>query len=95
MTEADLGIDVSKTLGMHAPGNWSEQLLRNLYFLTWQHAAAFPSETERLWRTVAASKRNVIPILDFLITRGLQEASEPHLQVPGSSASTEVKIFCQ
>ena len=51
-----------------------------MYMLTWQHAAAFPSETERLWCTVAANKRNVIPILDFLITRGLQEASEPHLQ---------------
>ena len=61
-------------------GNWSEQLLRSMYFLTWQHAGAFPSETERLWTTVAANKRNIIPILDFLIARGLQEAAEPHLQ---------------
>ncbi|CAL8468215.1 g7754 [Coccomyxa elongata] len=65
-------------------GNWSEELLRSMYMLTWQHAAAFPGETERLWCTVAANKRNVIPILDFLITRGLQEAFEPHLQDPES-----------
>jgi hypothetical protein len=51
-----------------------------MYYLTWQHAGAFPAGVERLWSTVAANKRNVIPILDFLIARGLQEAQEPHLQ---------------
>ncbi|EIE19264.1 hypothetical protein COCSUDRAFT_48883 [Coccomyxa subellipsoidea C-169] len=73
-------------------GNWSEQLLRSMYFLTWQHAGAFPSETERLWTTVAANKRNIIPILDFLIARGLQEAAEPHLQA--RNFRSFLALFC-
>jgi hypothetical protein len=46
-----------------------------MYAVTGQHGAAFPAETERLWATVAGNRRNVIPILDFLISRGLQEAA--------------------
>ncbi len=57
-------------------GNWSEQLLKSMYQVTWHHASAFPLETGQLWLTVAANKRNVIPILDFVITQGLQEAAE-------------------
>ena len=57
-------------------GNWSEQLLKSMYQVTWHHASAFPQETGQLWITVAANKRNVIPILDFVITQGLQEATE-------------------
>ena len=56
-----------------AAGNWSEQLLKSMYYVTLQHGGAFPHEIERLWCTVAANKRNVIPILEFLISRGLQE----------------------
>ena len=44
-----------------------------MYYVTLQHGGAFPHEIERLWCTVAANKRNVIPILEFLISRGLQE----------------------
>lgn len=46
-----------------------------MYAVTGQHGAAFPAETERLWSTVAGNRRNVVPILDFLISRGLQEAA--------------------
>ena len=44
-----------------------------MYYVTLQHGGAFPHEIERLWCTVATVKRNVIPILEFLISRGLQE----------------------
>lgn len=44
-----------------------------MYYVTLQHGSAFPHEIERLWCTVATVKRNVIPILEFLISRGLQE----------------------
>ena len=54
-------------------GNWSESLLKSMYYVTLQHGGAFPHEIERLWCTVAANTRNVIPILEFLISRGLQE----------------------
>ena len=47
-----------------------------MYQVTWHHASAFPLETGQLWLNVAANKRNVIPILDFVITQGLQEAAE-------------------
>lgn len=56
-----------------------------MYYVTLQHGGDFPHEIERLWCTVAANKRNVIPILEFLISRGLQEmsvqASPPSLAV--------------
>jgi len=60
-------------------GNWSESLLKSMYYVTLQHGGAFPHEIERLWCTVAANTRNVIPILEFLISRGLQEMNA---QVP-------------
>ncbi len=52
-----------------------------MYYVTLQHGGAFPHEIERLWCTVASVKRNVIPILEFLISRGLQEMNaqaRPH-----------------
>ena len=67
-------------------GNWSEQLLKSMYQVTWHHASTFPQETGQLWITVAANKRNVIPILDFLITQGLQEATELPEEVKGGNS---------
>ena len=58
---------------MCAAGNWSEDLMKSMYFVTLQHGGSFPHEIERLWCTVATNKRNVIPILEFLITRSAQE----------------------
>ncbi len=55
--------------------------MKGLYYVTWQHGSMFPLEIEQLWTTVAANKRNIIPILDFIISRGLQEAAEPHVQI--------------
>ena len=66
-----------------AAGNWSEQLLKSMYQVTWHHASAFPQEAGQLWITVAANQRNVIPILDFVITQGLQEATELPEEVRG------------
>ena len=61
-------------------GNWSERLMKSMYYVTQLHGVSFPHETERLWCTVAANKRNVIPILEFLISRATHEAiSQVHL----------------
>ena len=54
-------------------GSWSEQLLRSMYLVTRRFGGALPGEVERLWAAVAVAKRNVIPVLDFLITRATQE----------------------
>ena len=54
-----------------------------MYQVTWHHASAFPQEAGQLWITVAANQRNVIPILDFIITQGLQEATELPEEVRG------------
>ncbi len=63
-------------------GNWSERLLKSLYYVTWQHGDQLLQETEALWQTVARNRRNVIPVLDFLLSRGLQEgASQTTAQV--------------
>lgn len=57
-------------------GNWSERLLQSMYDVTAQHGAVFPHEIERLWSTVADNKRNIIPILDYIISKGRQEVAQ-------------------
>ena len=56
-----------------AADTWSEQLLKSLYYTTLALGQESAQRVERLWTTVASTKRNIIPILDFLITRGLEE----------------------
>lgn len=65
-------------------GNWSERLLKSMYYVTLRHANAFPRQVELLWTNVALNRRNVVPVLDFLIARGHQECN-------GSSAAQDVK----
>ncbi|KAK9839278.1 hypothetical protein WJX81_005497 [Elliptochloris bilobata] len=50
-------------------GSWSEQLLRYLWYVTWQHVEALPAEVEALWTTAAANTRNIVPVLDYLISK--------------------------
>ncbi len=45
-----------------------------MYYVTQSHGHAFPVEVERLWSTLASNKRNIIPILDFLISLGMRSA---------------------
>eukprot|EP00850_Spirogloea_muscicola_P018806 SM000176S03137 [mRNA] locus=s176:102016:119238:- [translate_table: standard] len=52
---------------------WSERLLKSLYYVTWKHGDQFPDEIEKLWSTVAARWRNIVPVLDFLITKGIED----------------------
>lgn len=47
--------------------------MKSMYYVTLRHGAAFAYEIERLWTTVASNKHNIIPILEFLISLGLQE----------------------
>ena len=54
-------------------GTWMERLLKSMYFVTLQHGAAAAYEIERLWTTLASNKNNIAPILEFLISLGLQE----------------------
>ncbi|XP_076893206.1 uncharacterized protein LOC143545157 [Bidens hawaiensis] len=61
---------------------WKERLLKSLYYVTWRHADQFPDEIEKLWRTIASKPRNIRPVLDFLITKGIQDCD--------SNASTEI-----
>ena len=66
------------TLDVHA-GNWSERLLESMYYVTAQHGTVFPHEIERLWSTVAGNKRNIIPILDYVVSKGQQECGQVSL----------------
>ncbi|KAJ7549297.1 hypothetical protein O6H91_07G048400 [Diphasiastrum complanatum] len=52
---------------------WSERLLKSLYYVTWRHGDQFPDEIEKLWSTVATKRRNIIPVLDFLISKGIED----------------------
>lgn len=55
-----------------------------MYYVTQQHGNAFPGEVERLWSTVATNRRNVIPILEFVISYGMRE-SAPQVNFTHSS----------
>ncbi|KAI3721956.1 hypothetical protein L2E82_32976 [Cichorium intybus] len=61
---------------------WSERLLKSLYYVTWRHGDHFPDEIEKLWRTIASKPRNIRPVLDFLITKGIEDCD--------SNTSTEI-----
>ncbi|XP_010251338.1 PREDICTED: protein furry homolog-like [Nelumbo nucifera] len=61
---------------------WSERLLKSLYYVTWRHGDQFPDEIEKLWSTLACKPKNISPILDFLITKGMEDCD--------SSASAEI-----
>ena len=63
-------------------GNWSEKLLESMYYVTAQHGAVFPHEIECLWSTVAGNKRNIIPILDYVISKGLADCGQVQSLLP-------------
>ena len=67
---------------------WSERLLKSLYYVTWKHGDQFPDEIEKLWSTVASNTRNIIPVLNFLITRGIEDCdANPSAEITGAFAT--------
>ncbi|XP_073115620.1 uncharacterized protein [Elaeis guineensis] len=67
---------------------WSERLLKSLYYVTWRHGDQFPDEIEKLWSTVARNTRNIIPVLDFLITKGIEDCdSNTSAEISGAFAT--------
>ena len=76
-------------------GNWSERLLKSLYYVTWKHGDQLLQETEALWQTVARNRRNVIPVLDFLLSCSLQEgASQSTTTQVGSGMCPHTSVTC-
>ncbi|KAK4733642.1 hypothetical protein R3W88_007903 [Solanum pinnatisectum] len=61
---------------------WSDRLLKSLYYVTWRHGDQFPDEIEKLWSTIASKPRNISPVLDFLIAKGIEDCD--------SNASAEI-----
>ncbi|KAL0919790.1 hypothetical protein M5K25_011908 [Dendrobium thyrsiflorum] len=67
---------------------WSERLLKSLYYVTWKHGDQFPDEIEKLWSTVASNTRNIIPVLDFLVTKGIEDCdSNPSAEISWAFAT--------
>ncbi|XP_078448512.1 ARM repeat superfamily protein isoform X2 [Wolffia australiana] len=67
---------------------WSERLLKSLYYVTWRHGDQFPDEIENLWRTLGANPRNVGPVLDFLIAKGIEDCdSNSSIEITGAFAT--------
>ncbi|KXZ50882.1 hypothetical protein GPECTOR_14g131 [Gonium pectorale] len=60
-------------------GNWSERLLKSLYYVTLRHGSALPAEMERLWTQLARRTRNINPCLDFLLQLGCDVALQTDL----------------
>lgn len=61
------------TLNTQWEGHWAESLLKSLYFITAHHSSRHAYQIQKLWATLAANRRNIIPTLDFLIVKGLEE----------------------
>eukprot|EP01018_Ginkgo_biloba_P009953 Gb_24208 [translate_table: standard] len=67
---------------------WSERLLKSLYYVTWRHGDQFPDEIEKLWSTIATKSKNIIPVLDFLITKGIEDCdSNANGEISGAFAT--------
>lgn len=67
---------------------WSERLLKSLYYVTWRHGDQFPDEIEKLWSTIASKPRNISPVLDFLITKGIEDFdSNASAEISGAFAT--------
>ncbi|KAL6507400.1 hypothetical protein OROGR_023595 [Orobanche gracilis] len=67
---------------------WSERLLKSLYYVTWRHGDQFPDEIEKLWNTIASKPRNISPVLDFLITKGIEDCdSNASAEISGAFAT--------
>ncbi|CAM8994511.1 unnamed protein product [Rhodiola kirilowii] len=67
---------------------WSERLLKSLYYVTWRHGDQFPDEIEKLWSTIANKPRNVSPVLDFLIAKGIEDCdSNASAEISGAFAT--------
>ncbi|GAB4828880.1 hypothetical protein Ancab_018540 [Ancistrocladus abbreviatus] len=67
---------------------WSERLLKSLYYVTWRHGDQFPDEIEKLWSTIASKSRNISPVLDFLITKGIEDCdSNASAEISGAFAT--------
>ncbi|WIA40102.1 hypothetical protein OEZ86_013510 [Tetradesmus obliquus] len=62
------------TIAAHWKGTWCERLLKSMYYVTLRHGDELPLEIERLWATLAANRRNIIPMLDFLASLGTHMA---------------------
>ncbi|CAH8364627.1 unnamed protein product [Eruca vesicaria subsp. sativa] len=67
---------------------WSERLLKSLYYVTMRHGDQFPDEIEKLWSTIASKPRNISPVLDFLITKGIEDFdSNASAEITGAFAT--------
>ncbi|XP_020250386.1 uncharacterized protein LOC109827782 isoform X2 [Asparagus officinalis] len=67
---------------------WSQRLLKSLYYVTMKHGDQFPDEIEKLWSTVASNTRNIIPVLNFLITQGIEDCdSNTSAEISGAFAT--------
>ncbi|KAK6913421.1 Cell morphogenesis central region [Dillenia turbinata] len=67
---------------------WSKRLLKSLYYVTWQHGDQFPDEIEKLWSTIASKPKNISPVLDFLITKGIEDCdSNASAEISGAFAT--------
>ncbi|KAK1562074.1 hypothetical protein Q3G72_005797 [Acer saccharum] len=67
---------------------WCERLLKSLYYVTWRHGDQFPDEIEKLWSTIASKPKNISPVVEFLITKGIEDCdSNASAEISGAFAT--------
>lgn len=85
------GGEAEHSIGVRSPCYCCWLDVRYMYVLCRRHGDELPLEVERLWATLAVNRRNIIPLLDFLVSLGCHMACQvcwTCVMVPRSFALT-------
>lgn len=61
------------TLSTQWQGEWAEAFLNLLFETTTKRSSRHGYQIQQLWSTIAENRRNVVPVLEFLLNKSLQE----------------------
>src|SRR5512139_2900137 len=75
--------------GQRTGGVWPPKTLSYAFAIR-RHGDELPLEIERLWRTLAHNRRNIIPMLDFLASLGTHMAYQVGGMQPGSPLGAQL-----
>ena len=86
-----VGVGAEQSIWVRSPCYCCWLGLGYRYVLCRRHGDELPLEVERLWATLAVNRRNIIPLLDFLVSLGCHMACQvcwTCVMVPRSFALT-------
>ncbi|PHT91648.1 hypothetical protein T459_06761 [Capsicum annuum] len=80
--------DALQMLEMLSVREWADDGMEGLYYVTWRHGDQFLDEIEKLWSKIASKPRNISPVSDFLIAKGIEDCdSNASAEISGAFAT--------